>query len=332
MKLLYLSCHAILEYDECRIFNELGIDWFSLGSYVNPTKPVDPIRPPLPKIQDRFLLETAPPRDKMPFNFVNSFDTIVIMDGAPAVEWLSNNWDALRIKKTIIRMIGQSTVKHEEQLARFRAEGLKVIRCSPLEINIPNNIGCDSVIRFAKDPEEFTNWNGADEQVITFAQNMINRGQHCNFEAFEEITKGFRRKLYGPNNENAGDLSGGFLTYEQMKQKMRDSRVYFYTGTQPASYTLNFIEALMTGIPIVAIGPKWGNSLNIAGEMYEIPQIIRSGINGFWSDSVEDLKKYIDVLLKDHNLARRIGEMGRKTAIELFGIETIKQQWKSFLT
>jgi hypothetical protein len=45
MKLAYFSCHAILEYDELRLFEALNIDYFSFGSYVFPTEPVDPIRP-----------------------------------------------------------------------------------------------------------------------------------------------------------------------------------------------------------------------------------------------------------------------------------------------
>ena len=331
MRLLYLSCHAILEYDELKMFGELGIDYFSLGSYVDPQNPVDPIRPGLPKPVDRYLRETAPPKDDMPYSFLNNFDVIMIMDGAPAYDWISRNWDRMRSKRVILRTIGQSTARHEEQLRRFRNEGLQVVRYSPMEINIPGNIGCDAMIRFAKDPAEYGPWNGTDEQVITFAQNMIIRGEHCHFEVFDEATRGFRRKLYGPNNENAGELSGGMLTYEDLKQKMRDNRVYFSTGTQPASYTLNFIEALMTGIPVVAAGPRWGNSLNIAGNLYEVHKIIQNGVNGFCSDDMNELRTAVDTFMKNQEYARAIGEMGRKTAIELFGIVNVKEQWKQFL-
>lgn len=331
MKLLYISCHAILEYDECKIFNELGIDWFALGSYLNPISPVDPIRPGINKVPDRYLMEVAPPREKLPYDFINKFDVIVFMDGSPTPGWLRSNWLNLRGKRVILRTIGQSTVSHEEELREFRKDGLQVVRYSPMEINIPGNIGCDAMIRFSKDPNEFGNWNGADEQVINFTQNMMVRGEHCHYEVFEQATRGFRRRLYGPKNENAGDLFAGFLTYEELKQKMRDSRVYFYTGTQPASYTLNFMEAFMTGIPIVAIGPKLGNSLKIAGELYEIPQIIQNTVNGFYSDDINELRRYIKALLEDKALAQRIGDMGRRTAIQLFGIDVIKSQWKQFL-
>lgn len=331
MKLLYLSCHAILEYDECRIFNDLGIDWFALGSYLNPHEPVDPIRPSINKTPNRYLMDTAPMRDNMPRSFINNFDVIVFMDGEPAFRWISQNWETMRGKRVILRTIGQSTIEHEEKLRPFRNEGLQIVRYSPMEINIPGNLGCDAMIRFSKDPEEFKGWNGADKQVINFTQNMIERGEHCHFDIFKQATEGFRRKLYGPKNENAGDMFGGFLTYDELKQKMRDNRVYFYTGTQPASYTLNFMEAFMTGIPIVAIGATMGNSKHIAGDLYEIPEMIQNTLNGFYSDDINELRRYIQALMDDDNLAKRISEFGRRTAIDLFGIEKIKSQWKQFL-
>lgn len=58
--------------------------------------------------------------------------------------------------------------------------------------------------------------------------------------------------MFGPGNEGAPE-SGGMLSYEQMKQKMRENRAFFYTGTRITSYTLGFIEAFMTGIPIVSV-------------------------------------------------------------------------------
>ena len=45
MKLLYVSCHQALEYDEVKLFHELGIDVFSTGSYACPWFREGMIRP-----------------------------------------------------------------------------------------------------------------------------------------------------------------------------------------------------------------------------------------------------------------------------------------------
>lgn len=330
--ILYLSCHSILEYDELKLFTELEVPYFSLGSYVIPTRPVDPIRPPIQYSPDPWLTEHAPPRDNMPTEFLSRFDTVIVMH---VPEWIEQNWDKFRGKRVIWRTIGQSTPAIERRMWEYRKKGLQIVRYSPREANLEPNAGCDAIIRFYKDDREFGHWVGAGNEVITFAQDMKHRGEFCNFDAFVSITQGFNAKIYGPKNENAEHLNGGFLTYEDMRQKMRDGRVYVYTGTQPASYTLNLIEAMMTGIPIVAIGPKLANSLSarnyINADLYEVPDIIQNGVNGFWSDDIGELRERVSFLLNDVKAARRIGEMGRNKALELFGKDVVKLKWKNFL-
>ena len=332
MKILYLSCHSILEYDELKLFTELGVDWFSLGSYVMPTKPVDPIRPPIRYYPDNWLTQYAPDRNNIPREFLAKFDAIIVMH---VPEWIEQNWERWHDKRVIWRTIGQSTPAIERRMFEYRRQGLQIVRYSPREANLEPNAGCDAVIRFYKDDKEFGHWVGAGNEVITFAQDMKHRAEFCNYDAFVQIAEGFNAKIYGPKNEGSGDLNGGFMTYDDMKQKLRDARVYIYTGTQPASYTLNLIEAMMTGVPIVALGPKYANSLSyknqIDADLYEIPDIIKNGVNGFWSDDIGKLREYVQFLLNDIKAARRIGEMGRNTAIELFGKEVVKSKWKEFL-
>ena len=323
-----MSCHAILEYDELRLLEELKADYFSLGSYVMPWQPVDQIRPPLRHNPDSWLSANAPDRNNIPQEFIDKFDIIIVMH---VPEWIINNWDKFKGKRVIWRTIGQSTPSVEAKLAPFRSKGLEVVRYSKRESNIAGNIGCDALIPFYKDENEFKGWVGGGNEVITFAQNMEHRGEYCNFQAFKYITEGIPAKVYGPKNEQSGELNGGYLTYDGMKQKMRDGKVYVYTGTQPASYTLNFIEAWMTGIPIVAVGPKYGNSLNIAGDLYQIPDLIANAVNGFWSDDLNECRKYVRFLLNDRKSAERIGMMGRFAAIQMFGMEKIKELWRSYL-
>lgn len=329
MNVLYLSSHAILEYDELKLFEEIGIDYFSLGSYILPWQPVDPIRPALTfHPHESFYAHPAPERNKLTPAFVEPFDVIIVMH---VPDWIIENWPNIKHKRVVWRSIGQSTPAIERKLAPYRDQGLQIVRYSPREANIADNAGIDQVIRFYKDENEFNHWAGGGTEVVTFAQNMKHRGEYLNVTAWQQVAQGFNARVYGPKNDEMGLWNGGFLSYEGMKQKMRDARVYLYAGTQPASYTLSFIEAMMTGCPIVALGSKYGNSLDIAGDTYEIPDIIQDGFNGFVSDDLEYLREKINLLIKDKRLARSISAEGRKTAIELFGKSIIKNQWSKFL-
>lgn len=328
IKMLYLSCHSILEWYEVSLFAELGIEVFALGSYLDPHNPVDPLRPPILNIQpNKDLIKIAPLREKLTKEFVDYFDVIYIMH---IPQWISANWEVIKNKIVIWRSIGQSVQDREKEIKPYR-ESIKIVRYSPSEKTIPGYIGEDAMIRFYTDPEEFNNWNGQTQQLITIGQDMQARGTACNYELFERTTRGLNRKLYGKGSEKAlPELVGGKISFERLKQILRDSRCYFYTGTHPASYTLNFIEALMTGIPLVCLGPRYGNAYYYNLNTYEIPDIIQNGYNGFWSDDEKELRTYCEKLLSSPDFAKEIGQRGRETAIKYFGKENIKAQWKDF--
>lgn len=329
MKMLYLDCHSVLAYDEIKLFTEMGHEVFSLGgSYFNTNAPADPKRPEITGPVQQHLMDIVCQcsKDNIHPELIEWADVIYVMHRD---DWIINNWAKMKQKKVIWRTIGQSVPLMEHRLALCRSEGMKIVRYSPKEESIMGYIGHDAVIRFYKDESEFCGWVGNEPSVCTIAQAMKKRGKYCGFDIFNTITEGFPRVVYGPGNEDTG-CDGGQLSYEDLKTAYRKHRVYFYTGTYPASYTLNFIEALMTGIPIVAIGDSYANLAEYIMNAYEIPSIIQNGVNGYYSDDPDQLKGWIKMLLEDPVKAKEIGENGRKTAIELFGKQNIKKLWEVF--
>lgn len=340
-KILYLSCHSILEYEEVLLFHELGYEIFSPGAYIQPANPGDAtLRPEIPGlVYSKDILEQwykicqAHPgkdgKDHLTKEFVDNFDIVIIMH---LPRWIINNWEVMKHKRVIWRTIGQSIQNVEAQLKPFRDQGMEIVRYSPKEENIPGYIGGDALIRFYKDPEQYGNWTGDQRRIITFAQHMKDRGQACNFTFFEEVTRPFPRHLFGPGNETIGDWATGKVPYSKLQEELRSNRAYFYTGTHPASYTLNFMEAWMTGIPIVAIGHKHGNAAYFHNhDLYEIPQLITHGVDGFVSDDPTQLRVYIEILLSNMDMAKAISANAREKAIKIFGKDVIQQKWRNYL-
>lgn len=333
MRILYISCHEVLEFDELLLFTELGHECFSLqGAYTYPQGHPSLRRPPVPELQlHQDLIDESQtfPRTEIPASFLDKFDVIIVMH-IPDI--ILQNWERFRGRKVIWRTIGQSTPWVEKQLRKCRNEGLKVVRYSPLESTLDNYIGQDVMIRFYKDPEEYGNWLGHDQKIINFTQTLKGRRDFCGYDALMKLGPGHSFKVYGSGNEDLGEFNGGYLTHDLMKGQLRDSRVFLYAGTWPASYTLSFIEAWMTGIPVVAVGADmWKHKDNPDVKTYEISKLISNGDNGFCSSSPDMLLKGIDRLLIDYDYAKKIGEAGRAEAINIFGKATIKEQWHSYL-
>lgn len=330
MNILYLSCHSINEYEDLKLFTELGHTCISQGTYNDPRHlGADLARPALdlPYFEDLnplAKLDWVDHVDLIPEKLIDWADLIYILG---IQSWLPVNWERIKRKKVVWRSIGQSVPTTEAVISKYRALGLKVVRYSPLEKMLPGYAGEDAMIRFYKDENEYKGWTGQKSQVITVAQSMKHRNEFLRFEVFEQATRGLPRALYGKGNEAIAIEwgNGGEVTYEALKQVYRDSRVFFYTCTRPAPYTMGFMEAWMTGTPVVAIGAA------LAGYFVETPWLIENGRTGIIADSIGELHAWCSALLNNPKAAAKLGAAGREAAIKHFGYEPIKGQWKTFL-
>ena len=328
-RMLYLPCHSILEYDTFQLFTEMGIDVFSLGAYFDPRYPQDSKRPGFDGVADHQALREAVngienPRADLPDDLVD-WAEIVYADGYPE-EWIIGNWDKIKSKRVIWRTIGQSNVNQEAAMHIMHTQGLQIVRYSPAEKRFFESQGSfageDAMIRFSKDPSEWNCWTGWEQGVGQVSQHDAKphgRDAFTNWKYFEAATMGLPHSFVGPNSEKIGGL--GCLDYEEMKKYLRLIRAYIYTGTIPASYTLGFIEAMMTGVPTVSITKRY---------MWSGPELFEADEIALWAydDPLEARGRLIAFLREPDAEA---SALTRAKAVELFGKDVIKRQWEEFL-
>jgi glycosyltransferase involved in cell wall biosynthesis len=113
------------------------------------------------------------------------------------------------------------------------------------------------------------------------------------------------------------------VPYEQQIKIMQQSRVMPYGGTWPAPYTLSFIEAMMTGLPIVAISKTLAHYPQYeAIDFYEVDEILAE-IGGLVCDSEGQMIGAVQRLLHDPSHALDISKKQRSLAIRMFGKKEI---------
>lgn len=343
MRLLHLGCHEVLEYDELKLFAQIeGLEVFSPGAYINPNGIGG--RPAIPelKVKPEWLeawgnVPTDP--DKQPPlgdqkasltpEILSHFDAVMIMH-VPG--WLTSNWDTLKKWGGTVywRDIGQTNFEQEAMIGRYAKEGLKIIRYSPKSRLIGNYAGEDALIRFSKDPDDFLPWVGDRLEVMTIGQSMKDREPACGYSMFLASTRPFIRKLYGNNNQASGSLWEGQKTYEQLLEHLSWTRCYFYTGTYPAPYTLNFMEAALAGCPIVALD---SGALPVPYEHYEVPELMNDWGLGFWrgntSHELED--RCVRTLSMGDGEIRGRSNAQRAEAAKVFGYKAVLPLWKELL-
>jgi len=342
MRLLYLSCHSILEYDELRMFNDIeGLEVFSPGAYLEGKG--DGMRPELPvshreewldawsRVKPDNSLEGVSGDQKahLTSELLSLFDAVMIMH---IPDWLSMNWDVLRDAmgkhdlQVYWRDIGQSQPHQEHALKAFRKRGVQLIRYSERTAELPNYAGSDALIPFGKYPEDFETWSGQLNQVITFGQSMKARNSACRYDLFEANTKGFKRKVFGPGNDGLGRLSGGKLTHSEQLTQLQLNRAYFFTGTFPAPYTLGGIEAMMAGIPIVSITPA-----DAGYNTFDIPRMLTQCGLASWVCRDGHFKPVLETLLgNDPQVFQPESDRLKAYAKMAFGKDFVIAKWKEF--
>lgn len=332
MRILYVSIHEILEYDEVRLLTALGHQVFPLG-YHHPRTPVGGMRPLVDlgpghaELQDRFdamgcRYDVFNPIEGtvLTAEFVALFDlTIVMMNPFFTHHFAA----ALSVRPVVLRTIGQGLDEWEGQYAALRQWGVRILRCAAVEALQPGYAGADGLIRFYKDPEDFPPWRGDNPAVLSFAAHFADRYPQ-EFALWQEATNGLPALLGGPGNPDGI----GRVEPQEQAALLAGCRAYFYCSGLALPYTLNFIEAWMAGIPVVVMdaGQTPG-----AKPYSEIARLITPGHDALLARSATEARIMLQGLIADPAAGARIGATGRRSAIIHFGREMISEQWRAVL-
>jgi len=256
-------------------------------------------------------------------DFIREFDLTIVMHDPLT---LAQQWAQLAVRPVAWRTIGQDMVGLESRLVQLRRRGLRILRYSEVEPRIPGHLGGEGLVRFHKSEGEFGGWTGAEPQVLAFVNRFAQRYPD-EYAAFREATAGLPVALCGIDNDGLpGAL--GVVEYDEQKKLLRESRVYLYCSGLSIPYTLNFVEAWITGIPVVAMAET---VVPGAPGHSELPALIRHGENGFIARDAAEARGLLNTLLADLDLAARIGAAGRADATRIFGTATVTRQWRAAL-
>jgi glycosyltransferase involved in cell wall biosynthesis len=154
-------------------------------------------------------------------------------------------------------------------------------------------------------------WNGMYNKGIVVINNLTPRGRMLGADLFNLFREQLPLDIIGMGTE---DLGGREVLHPFLTDFIADYR-FFLNPIRYSSFPLSLCEAMMAGMPVVAIATT------------ELPMIIHDGVNGFIHNDPEYLAEKMNLLLDDKELAIELSRNSRETALREFGIERFINDW-----
>jgi glycosyltransferase involved in cell wall biosynthesis len=161
-------------------------------------------------------------------------------------------------------------------------------------------------------------YTGELERGVVVVNNLDRRGRRLGADVYARAAQELPLALIGMGSERCGGL--GEVNQLELPEFIARHR-FFFNPIRYTSLGLAIVEAMMVGLPVVGLATT------------ELASVIRSGDNGIVDSRVQVLVDAVRRLLADPAEARRLGEAGRRTALERFSIERFVDDWmKAFRT
>ena len=155
-------------------------------------------------------------------------------------------------------------------------------------------------------------YTGERREGIVVVNNIDRRGRRLGADVFEQVRQQVPLTLVGMG---ATRMDGaGEVPNDRLPPVMAEHR-FFFNPIRYTSLGLAVIEAMMVGVPVVGLATT------------ELVTVLHNGVNGLIDTRVDRLVDGMRHLLDDHADARRMGELGRRTALERFHIERFVGDW-----
>ncbi len=333
LKILYYGFHEVLAYDDISLLSRLGHTVFSPLVF----RSLDQSRK-LRSVPSSYIhAELAKQYEKTGLSreFVSQFDVAIYIHNPS--ENISRHIQALKHIPVVYRTIGQCTNASEAALKPFENQ-LTIVRYSDFETRGLNHCRTDAVIRFGKKIDFLSNRTESG-RVTTFHSGFVRRTNQStpNVEDYKSISSLGNFDLYGSANEGI-PVYRGLVDDEKQLEIYNNSSLYLFVHTVPTSYTLNFIEALCSGVPVLAPTAdyivrnthKYGVHVDFYAERYEIPDLLGNDERVLFY-SVDDAKKKISRLMDDGDLRQAIRYNQTRVAISEFDEKSVGKDWDNLL-
>jgi hypothetical protein len=157
---------------------------------------------------------------------------------------------------------------------------------------------------------------GDRDAGIVVVNHLARRGRRLGADIHEQVSRQVPLVLVGMDSERSGGR--GEVPNLELAATMARHR-FFFNPIRWTSLGLSVVEAMMIGLPVVALATT------------EMPSVIANGYNGFTDTRIDRLVQTMRQLIDEPDLAAQWGRAARRTALDRFSIERFATDWDRLL-
>jgi hypothetical protein len=159
-------------------------------------------------------------------------------------------------------------------------------------------------------------YRGELERGLVITNHLARRGRRMGPDLFLQARAQVPLDLVGMAAEELGGL--GEIGHTRLPAFAARYR-FLFSPIRYSSLGLAVIEAMMAGLPVVALATA------------EMATVIENGVSGYADTRVATLVERMRELIRDPGLARELGAAARRRALERFSIERFSADWDAAL-
>lgn len=171
----------------------------------------------------------------------------------------------------------------------------------------------EDIVDFGVDPADYPPYSGHEACGLRVSNFIDSRKKILLWDFHEKAFSGIPVRLVG-HNPNWPGVSAS-ENWDHLKAMMQAHRFYIHTAEPQFENGFNMatVEAMAAGMPVL------GNC--------HPSSPIQHGVSGFLSDDPDQLRNYALILLKDRELAMKMGQEARKTVMSRFSIGSFRDSF-----
>lgn len=156
-------------------------------------------------------------------------------------------------------------------------------------------------------------WTGEFARGLVVVNHLKERGRIAGWDIYREISRRIPMDLVGMGTAAYGGL--GEVLHPDL-QAFASKYRFFFNPMRHTSFGLAVCEAMMIGMPIVALATT------------EYAAVLKNRHTGYLTCNVDQLIAGMQALLDDPDLAAHYGQNARAVALSRFNIHRFIKEWK----